>query len=127
MSNQFNTVQAEQDLREEAEAEVIKANEIVTLLDDTEETPNEFSNFVYDLDVMSGGGVDITQFSFNREEGDLKSIGLIGQAADRVSLSNFRDALEDDDRFLSADLPISNLAKDSDITFSMTIVLNKEE
>lgn len=126
LANQFNSAQAEQSVREEAEAEVTQTNEIVGLLEADEENVNQFSTFIYELDVLSGEGVSITQFNFNRVEGELNNIGLIGEAADRVSLSGFRDALEADERFSNVELPISNLAKDSDITFSMNIGLVQE-
>jgi hypothetical protein len=45
----------------------------------------------------------------------------MGTARTRAALANFRDAIEADERFADAILPISSLIKDRNIDFIMTV------
>jgi hypothetical protein len=51
------------------------------------------------------------------------SVGITGRSADRAALLAFRDALARRKEFGAVDLPISSLVKDTDLTFSLNLVL----
>lgn len=53
----------------------------------------------------------------------VSDIALEGIASDRSSLLAFRDALEAEAYFTKAELPISNLAQDENIYFSITLTV----
>ncbi|MEZ4200508.1 MAG: hypothetical protein R3B69_02870 [Candidatus Paceibacterota bacterium] len=119
---QFDRAQAEHTEFSELEAEVKKINTLVSHLG-AHEDDVYFSELIAELDQRAVAGVTLTQFAMKREEGALKEIDLVGVAPTRTSLSNFRDALEAHERFSKAELPISNLAKERDITFSMKVTM----
>ncbi len=64
------------------------------------------------------------------KKGETKEVGhriiLGGVAKDRDGLQKFIKALEQDKRFKSVDLPVSNLIESKDINFFITIMLNKK-
>jgi len=81
-----------------------------------------FTDFVTDFKDKSGIGITISDYKFTRTK-TAGSITLSGLANTRQDLADFRDRLEEDERFFKVDLPISNLIKDSNLLFSMTLTL----
>lgn len=77
------------------------------------------STLIADLDRLAGEEVRLTNFNFDSK----KKLVLSGVAVDRLSLSTFRDQLSGYDAFKSVELPLSNLVKDTEVPFSMTITL----
>lgn len=65
--------------------------------------------------------VPITSFRYTRADGGESILVLEGIAATRSSLINFAKTLKSEPLFQSVDLPISNLARESDIKFTLTI------
>lgn len=126
MASQINYAKAEQGSFKELERTIKDTNALVNHLN-RDEGKMSFGSLVNDLDEVAGANVTLTQFGFVEEEGVLKQVSLLGHANTRVALSNFRDALEAHGLFGAVDLPISNLAKDKDITFSMKVGLETEE
>src|SRR3989344_3256231 len=64
----------------------------------------------------------INSFRYTRGDGKESSLVLEGMAASRNSLISFSKNLKTDPLFKSVDLPISNLARESDVKFTMTII-----
>lgn len=125
MASQIDYAKAEQGSYKELERTIKNTNALVNHLNLNEEQLS-FSALLSELDAVAGPLVTLTQFGFIEEEGVLKQVSLLGQADTRVLLSTFRDKLEAHEAFASVDLPISNLAKDKDITFSMKVSLETE-
>ncbi|MEK7462014.1 MAG: hypothetical protein AAB618_00345 [Patescibacteria group bacterium] len=69
----------------------------------------------------------ITQISLRRDETGIKEVKVAGTAEDRRTLAAFRTRMLDDERIETVDLPISNLAKDRDIPFDLSITMAKEK
>lgn len=65
--------------------------------------------------------VALSGFSFEEREGGAWVAGVRGTAAAREALLDFVRRLERDRAFQAVDLPVSNLAGDSDIAFSITL------
>lgn len=107
------TVDNYDELSEEVEA----ANALVGHLDEWE-PERRFSEMIDILDEASGSNITISQFNFG-EKNSLFTV--VGNAATRADLSAFRNRLEENDKFRSIELPISNLAEDTDLSFTMTI------
>lgn len=71
------------------------------------------------LDELGGDEVSIDQFNFDAKG----KLLLTGIASTRVSLSSFRDRVEESDDFKSVELPLASLVQDSEAAFTMTINL----
>lgn len=67
------------------------------------------------------GGIFISSFFYEAKESGEDRIVVRGTADTREALIAFTDALRREDAFENVDLPISNLAKDRDIAFSLII------
>ena len=61
---------------------------------------------------------DIIVESFYYKKGEMK---IVGEADSRTELLLFSGRLKKEELFSRVDLPVSNLAQDSDITFSITL------
>jgi hypothetical protein len=120
INTRMNQIEGDQQTYSELAKEVKDFNEIIKQVDGTKARVN-FSELIYTLDDIAGDNILLTQFSLKETEGKIDKINLIGYAATRVDLSNFREVLENHDLFSDVDLPISNLAKDKDITFSLSV------
>lgn len=107
-------------------AQINQANEMAQVLRVSEDDYH-FSEIISQIDKIAGEEIDISSYNMGREEGVLSSVTINGQAGTRQSLASFKDRLEFDERFVSAALPISNLAKDVDIPFNITIKLAVKE
>lgn len=113
-------VRQDQSANEEISKVIKENNEIVRQINSSQERVN-FSELIYLLDDLAEDEVNLTQYTFKETEGKIDAISLIGFAATRGSLSDFREALDKRESFSDIKLPISNLAKDRDITFSMQV------
>ncbi|OGG55181.1 hypothetical protein A3D62_00125 [Candidatus Kaiserbacteria bacterium RIFCSPHIGHO2_02_FULL_49_11] len=62
--------------------------------------------------------IDALYYTRSAEEG---SVRITGRAASRASLLSFSDRLQQEEVFSKVDLPVSHLAKETNIIFSMTL------
>ena len=81
----------------------------------------DFSLLMEQLESLAGAGITITQFNFERKDNKLGPIKISGIAASRADLTSFDDSIEAHASFSEAELPISNLAKDSNINYQITV------
>ncbi|MFT7644676.1 MAG: hypothetical protein ACI9BF_000327 [Candidatus Paceibacteria bacterium] len=86
-----------------------------------------FSHYIKLIEGLQGEGIKVSKIQLNRTNEEIDPVILVGIARDRRTLASFRDRLLAEEKIVSADLPISNLASDSDIKFTITVVLvNKD-
>lgn len=80
---------------------------------------------VYDTvrDIVDTYGVQVSSYQFVPKEAQISEVKIEGVADTRLSLAGFRDALAANPLIARVDLPISNLAKDRDISFSLSLVI----
>lgn len=105
-------------------ASLIKASQQATeLIKIDAETP--FSNIITVLSDLPKNGVEIISYEFTREASLIGPITLEGTATTRQSLADFRETLLEHPQIEKIELPISNLALDRDISFSVTITLKQ--
>ena len=77
---------------------------------------------------MEGEGIEISSINVTRIETDqIDPVQLEGSARDRQALADFRDRLLAQEEIDAVDFPISNLAKDSDIFFSITVTMSNKQ
>ena len=74
--------------------------------------------------VQAGNGISINSLTVMRDEKN-GTIRVEGIASTRESLVNFSRSLQGEPSFASVDLPVSSLAKNRDIPFSIGIGLKK--
>ena len=88
---------------------------------------NSLSKIVELFSSMEGSGVELTALTVIRAEGNqVDPVKLTGNALDRQALADFRDRLLEQEEIEVVDFPISNLAKDSDISFSITVTMSNQ-
>lgn len=68
------------------------------------------------------GGISLTILSYTRGENTSSTLNIQGIAKDRSSLLSFTNNLKKDLMFSAVNLPVSNLAKQTDVKFNMTVL-----
>lgn len=66
-------------------------------------------------------GIAISKITMTRVDTGLSAAQISGEAESRQALADFRDRLRAQPDVSAVDLPISNLAKDKDIQFSLSV------
>jgi hypothetical protein len=74
---------------------------------------------------LENSDVSLSQVSISRAKDGIGPVQISGSATTRQALASFREALLDLSKVESVDLPISNLAKDKDIQFTLTVKIKK--
>lgn len=85
-----------------------------------------FSDYIYLFEELQGPSIEIYEINVRRTGENIEPIIISGEATDRQTLASFRDRLLAEKYIEEVDLPISNLARDKNIFFNITVVLNKE-
>ncbi len=122
--NEFKQVSTENSSFEDSEKALILANTLSKLLVSSG-TTTPFTQVIAKLETYAGSEITIKNIQFARTDGVITSIDLNGVAQSRLSLIAFQKQLESDPLFSKAELPLSNLAKDKDIPFTITIEKEK--
>lgn len=97
--------------------------EAKAVLDTTSYVP--ISEYVALVRELEGKNITVSEVAINRSKDGFSPIQVRGEAVDRQSLAQFRDDLLAQPSVSSVDLPISNLAKDRDIQFSLSVSVKK--
>ncbi len=77
------------------------------------------------LKSLESTNVNVARISFSREGDVVGEMTVSGVADSRQALADFRNRMLDSDLIESVNLPISNLAKDKEIPFELTVTLVK--
>lgn len=83
----------------------------------------KLSYYVDRINGLQDTDITINDMVISRDGATITPIALQGIATDRQALAAFRDRLQADPLVQEVNLPISNLAQDKDIMFSMTITV----
>jgi hypothetical protein len=86
----------------------------------------EISKYIDLLKSLEGSDITIDRIDVNRDGTVLQPIRVTGEADSRQALASFRDRLVAEAVVSEVDLPISNLAQDREILFSISIILNNQ-
>lgn len=111
---------------ETASVALVQASQQARMIVDEKEVM-QFSTYMQLLESLQGEGITVSAYTMEREKEGIAPIGIEGVAENRKALASFRDRLLAAKEVSSVDLPISNLAQDKDIQFSLTVVLAKQE
>jgi hypothetical protein len=93
--------------------EVVQQNEALTV-----------SSYLDLFTDLQGPDISISRLTLTQEGEEILPINITGSATDRQSLASFRDRMLDNAQITEVNLPISNLASDKDILFSITVTMN---
>lgn len=104
---------------------LVRANVAAQKVFELREVEN-FSEVVTLIQSLAGNDIALNGFVLGRSEGFLAPVIVSGQAKTRQALSGFREILLRQDNVSEVILPISNLAKDKNIDFSITVTLKKK-
>lgn len=108
----------------EAESAIKRANELSRKLNTN--TPYvRLTEIVDAVDVEVTSGIIIRNFRIN-DDGELVRVEVQGIAATRPDLSSFKSRLESIPLVEGVDLPISNLALEEELPFTVTLILVPE-
>lgn len=85
-----------------------------------------FSETIRQIVDSKSSGISLRSFSYNVKEEQI-DLRITGVANDRDNLTSFVKNLNEGGTFSDANLPVSDLAGDSNISFSMTLVIKFDE
>jgi Fimbrial assembly protein (PilN) len=94
----------------------VQAQKIVT-----QKNAQKFSGAYLNIESLLPAGTVITGYELNRKEALIGTIIITGKSETRQSLADFHANLKSQSWVEKVDLPISNLAKERDIEFMMTL------
>ena len=83
-----------------------------------------FTEYLTLFKGLENDEVQLTEIGISRNEKGIQPVLISGEASSRQALAAFRDRLLAQSQVTAVDLPISNLAKDKDITFSLTVTVD---
>jgi Tfp pilus assembly protein PilN len=107
----------------EALSEKIKAANLLSEEIATYDSVFVFSEVAEKVAEIAGERIALEVISFEEKPDTPSSVVVSGRAATRNDLTAFSSRLIADPMFVSADVPIQNLAGDRDVSFTITIVL----
>lgn len=85
------------------------------------------NRYIERVQALQSADVTIRQISLEREATTVSSVTIVGTAATRNSLTAFSTALNNDALFSDADIPLSNLAANENIAFTLTVAVTNPE
>ncbi len=109
-----------------AEAAIVRTNTIATLLVKPQGGMS-FTEVVSQLEKSKSTGIIIFDFAITKAKDVIATITITGQADSREALSTFRDTLDANPSFGKVTLPLSSLAKDKEIPFTITIAPDNQK
>lgn len=116
----YTRVTADKSTFAEAEAQVLTANSVARELERAAAVTPLWDDIAL-VNNLAGPAIALESLSIARGTTGIASFVITGEAATRAELAAFRDRIKADERFADAALPLSNLAKDKEIPFSITI------
>ncbi len=118
--NEYAQAAVESQELADSKATVDATNQIAQRLAASNDSTS-FSTVLTELEKMSGNEIVITESVLSRKDGALGLVTITGVARSRAALTSFHSAIIAHELFKQADLPLSNLAQDKDIIFTITV------
>jgi len=119
-ADSYAAAESEDTQFKEFAAEIEDANEVAAALADHTDTV-QLSLLLERLQTIATSEISIEVYEFSRTDGAVSTVRISGTANTRQALANLKQDIEADPLFSTAALPLSNLAKDSDIPFNIEI------
>lgn len=106
-----------------AEEQVSIANRVARQLD-VSEPRTSASEVLAAINNLERSGIDLRTYEISRVDGSIQTVQIVGNAVTREALIDFKEELERSPLFESAAVPISDLARESDLPFSIIISIS---
>jgi hypothetical protein len=103
--------------------ELERSGKLAAMMKDTFSKPST-SRYLALFRSLERDGITLSEISIIRGDKGVEPVALTGIADDRQALAAFRDTMVAQEVISSVDLPLSNLAKDKDIPFDVTVTLD---
>lgn len=123
VENSFVAATASGDSFTEVGQEITYTNELAHELNRVVSLPSA-SSYLNALEQLTKDEINLTTVNIDRENGLVKAVEVTGVATTRAALAAFRDRLETSDTFAEVELPLSNLAKDRAVPFSIKVTVS---
>lgn len=107
-----------------AEAEVKRVQAVLAQLKKTPSKTREI-DVVTEIEKYTSGAIELQNFTVTMENVKTDLIQVRGIAATREALAQFKNALENSPLFEKADIPISDLVRETNLPFTITLTLTK--
>lgn len=125
-STLFALTESEKTVHDASTSESISStNKILRTLNTTFQYPHTFPFFNTILSFKKPG-IQLSKFSYSSKSATDAAISLEGIASTREILVSFVKDLKSSGAFTAVDLPVSNLAKDTNIDFLINITISKK-
>ena len=105
---------------ESAEEAITLANQQAALLKQSQ-TSVSFADLITKLDALAATQIEVEGYTLAQSKGALDPITIRGTAATRRELTAFVNRIEADPQFDEVNLPIANLAQDTEVAFQITV------
>ena len=106
--------------------ELERASNTAAALSDHFSHPS-MTSFLSILKEFESNDINVTQIMLSRDGQAAGPVSMSGVADSRQALAAFRARMLESEHIESVDFPISNLAKDKEIPFEMTITMAKKK
>lgn len=110
----------------DAESEVRSIKEVLTQMKSTS-TPSTVSIVIDEIEARTPPSVLLKSFSIDASQGVIEKAQIQGTAPTREMLVQMKGLLETSDMFEKAEVPISDLARETDLPFAVTVTLKKNK
>jgi len=107
--------------------EIIERTNEISRVIYTEEGHTSFSNLVDEIRRIETDEISVETIAIEKKGGAFDTFSVSGEAATRSALADFRIAIEASPLFEAAALPLSNLAKDVDIPFNISVTVHNAD
>lgn len=121
--NEVSNVLSNQDISSTT-AYIKSTNNILTVINDSLDYP-KLSPIVLDILSKKKPNIKLSGIFYSVNTGNTGTLSINGLASNREALVSFSESLREIEYFKKVDLPISNLAKDKNIDFSISINIEK--
>ena len=117
---------ASADASKASDAEIKKTQQILKQLKTTKESVLS-STAIAEIQKYAPDTIAFSNFQVATSKGAIDSIQVQGVAPTREVLSHFKEALEQTEVFQKAEVPLSDLAKDTNLPFALTVTLTRKK
>ncbi len=115
-----------ENLLKDAAEDIRKTKEVLTQLKSISSTSTLPSMVIAEVLRTAPGTISFKNFTVDAPGGKMGTFNVQGVALTRESLADLRKALEASPLFSKAEVPISDLARDADLPFVITITLEQK-
>ncbi len=127
VNNQLESIKVADRSKNQDPTELIKKiNAMVGMLSNEKTASILMSDMIQKIISLKNKNIQISSISISKDNSASEKIIISGVAKTRDDLTMFDNDLKNDDSFYSVDLPISDLIKNTDAQFTITLVYNKK-